>query len=83
MQSLIAKRTSIDEISLDAANRAVNGAKADPKEGEDGELYAAMGFVRKSHRRGPRRRVKAPNGQPPTLDGESKSDGAKAPNGAA
>lgn len=84
LQSLIAKRTSIDELSLDAASRAVNGAKADPEEGEDGELYAAMGFVRKSHRRAGRRRVKAPNGQMPTVNGESTMASAevKAPNGA-
>ena len=29
----------------------VNAVKGDPDEGEDGELYEAMGYVRKSERR--------------------------------
>ena len=28
----------------------MNGVRADPDEGEDGELYAAMGYVRTSER---------------------------------
>jgi hypothetical protein len=90
LQSLIALRASLDDVSLDAASRVVHGVKSDPDEGEDGELYAAMGFVRKSHRRSTARRAvrtapKAPNGDLTPLPAESKtaSDEAKASNGAA
>jgi hypothetical protein len=30
--------------------RIVNAVKGDPEEGEDGELYSAMGYVRRSDR---------------------------------
>jgi hypothetical protein len=45
-----AKRIAVDEINMELVSRVVSGVKADVDEGEDGELYAAMGFVRKSHR---------------------------------
>ena len=31
-------------------NLVVNAVKGDPTEGEDGEFYAAMGYIRKSDR---------------------------------
>jgi hypothetical protein len=45
-----AKRIAADEVNTEIVSRIVSGVKADADEGEDGELYAAMGFVRKSHR---------------------------------
>ena len=42
-----------------ALNLVVNAVKGDPEEGEDGRLYEALGYVRKSDRRaGPPRRRK-------------------------
>jgi hypothetical protein len=43
-------RVTVDSTSLDIVRRIVNAVKSDPQEGEDGELYAAMGFVRRSDR---------------------------------
>jgi hypothetical protein len=50
LQSAIARRARADGVSLDAVQRVIHGVKSDPEEGEDGELYATMGFVRKSDR---------------------------------
>jgi hypothetical protein len=38
----------------------VSAVKADPEEGPDGELYGAMGFVRRSERKSGLRRFPAP-----------------------
>ena len=46
-----ASRDAADVASLVTMNFIVNAVKGDPQEGEDGELYAAMGYVRKSERR--------------------------------
>jgi hypothetical protein len=45
------RRDAADAVSMAAMRSVVNGVLADPDEGEDGPLYAAMGFVRKSQRR--------------------------------
>lgn len=45
------KRDDADAAGLVLALRVVNAVKADAEEGEDGELYEAMGYVRKSERR--------------------------------
>ncbi len=45
------KRRQSDLVSLAAGLLVVNGVKADSAEGEDGPLYAAMGYVPKSARR--------------------------------
>ncbi len=47
----LALRDSVDAISNAAALLVVNAVKGDPQEGENGELYAAMGYVRKADRR--------------------------------
>ena len=44
------ERDDADKISNAAVLQVVNGVKGDPAEGEDGELYEAMGYVRKSER---------------------------------
>ena len=51
LQSALARRVTIDETSLKVAQRVVNAVKADPEEGDDGELYVAMGFVRRRDRK--------------------------------
>lgn len=43
-------RDNADVESLKQVNLLVNAVKGDPTEGEDGELYAAFGYVRKSDR---------------------------------
>jgi hypothetical protein len=44
-------RRQADAASLELAQLVVNGVKADAEEGENGSLYAAMGYVPKSARR--------------------------------
>lgn len=50
LQSANARRVNADAASLEIVRRIVNAVKSDPEEGKDGELYAAMGFVRRSDR---------------------------------
>jgi hypothetical protein len=44
-------RRQADAASLELAQLVVNGVKADAEEGENGSLYASMGYVPKSARR--------------------------------
>ena len=46
----IVTRDTVDVESMKDVLLVVNAVKGDPTEGEDGELYAAMGYVRKSDR---------------------------------
>lgn len=39
-----------DSSSQDLVNRVVNAIKGDPDEGDDGPLYAALGYIPKSQR---------------------------------
>jgi hypothetical protein len=50
------RRDDADAISMDLIQRIVNAIKADPNEGENGEVYAALGYVRKDLRAGGRPR---------------------------
>jgi hypothetical protein len=50
LQSSHARRVTVDEASLRIVQRVINAIKADPDEGDDGELYVAMGYVRKRDR---------------------------------
>src|ERR1017187_9409226 len=45
------QRRQSDSASLELAQLVVNSVKGDPAEGENGSLYAAMGYVPKSARR--------------------------------
>ena len=45
------QRRQSDSASLELAQLVVNSVKGDPAEGENGSLYAAMGYVPKSERR--------------------------------
>ncbi len=45
------QRHASDDASLQLVQLVVNAVKGDPEEGEDGSLYAAMGYVPKSQRR--------------------------------
>lgn len=50
LQAATKRRETADENSMRVLRRVVRGIQGDPEEGEDGELYAAMGFVRESRR---------------------------------
>jgi len=45
------QRDTADVASMAKVLLVVNAVKGDPDEGEDGELYEAMGYVRKSERK--------------------------------
>ena len=51
LTSALNTRDDADKISNEACLLVVNSVKGDPAEGEDGELYEAMGYVRKSERK--------------------------------
>lgn len=53
------QRDDADADALAAINLVVNAVKGDPQEGEDGEFYEALGYVRKSERKSGLRRGKA------------------------
>jgi hypothetical protein len=50
MTAALVVRDTADVESNKQILLVVNAVKGDPAEGEDGELYAAMGYVRKSDR---------------------------------
>ncbi|MDO8540160.1 MAG: hypothetical protein Q7S40_06915 [Opitutaceae bacterium] len=45
------QRNDADAASIAVMQLVVNAVKGDPNEGEDGELYEAMGYIRQSERR--------------------------------
>ena len=53
-------RDNADDESLRLAQVVVNGVVGDPAEGPDGDLYEAMGYVRRSDRRSGLTRKKPP-----------------------
>jgi len=54
------KRDAADEVTMKTIQLVVNGVRADPDEGEDGEFYDALGYVRKSERKSGLRRGAKP-----------------------
>ena len=60
LKSLIAKRDDADAAALQLTKNIVHAVKADPTEGENSPLYAAMGYVRASDRSSGLTRVRAP-----------------------
>ena len=50
MTAALVQRDKADVESNQQVLLVVNAVKGDPAEGEDGELYATMGYVRKSDR---------------------------------
>jgi hypothetical protein len=58
-------RANADQLTMPVLDRVVAAVVADPTEGYDGALYAAMGYVRKSERSsGLTRRTSANSAQP-------------------
>jgi hypothetical protein len=56
LRTAIHSRNIADKEAMRLLDDVVNAVKGDPKHGEDGALFAAMGYVRKSARRKRRRR---------------------------
>ena len=62
------QRLTSDEASIAQALLVVNAVKGDPEEGENGSLYAAMGYVAKTARRsGLTRKGKTPTPETQTV----------------
>jgi len=51
LQAMVGQRCNIDKEALSLVNLVVHAVKGDPEEGDDGMLYEAMGYIRKSNRR--------------------------------
>ena len=49
-EAAYARLAAVDRASLNEIHVIVHGVRADSEEGEDGELYSAMGYVRRSAR---------------------------------
>lgn len=60
------ERDTADVDSLKQIALVVNAVKGDPDEGEDGELYDAMGYVRKSDRASGKTNKSKPAAKPAT-----------------
>ena len=65
LKSLIAKRKDADASALQLTKNVVHAVKADPTEGENSPLYAAMGYVRASDRSSGLTRARAPTSPAP------------------
>jgi hypothetical protein len=50
LQAAVKRRQAADKVSIAVVKRVINGVRSDPEEGEDGEVYSAMGYVRESVR---------------------------------
>jgi hypothetical protein len=51
MTAALVNRNTADAVTKAKLALVVNAVKGDPAEGEDGELYTALGYVRKSARK--------------------------------
>jgi hypothetical protein len=50
LEAAYTRLTTVDRASMDEIRVVVHGVRADNEEGDDGELYSAMGYVRRSQR---------------------------------
>jgi hypothetical protein len=57
------RRDDADVVSTELVGHIVNAIKAHPDEGEDGEVYAGLGYVRKGRRAAGRRRRRPVEGE--------------------
>jgi len=51
VQAAISQRDHADRASMEDVQKMVKGVVGDPDEGDDGELYKALGYVPKSERK--------------------------------
>jgi hypothetical protein len=70
LENLTAKCSDADTAALKLTKSIVHAVKADPTEGENSPLYAAMGYVRASERSSGLTRVR-PSAQETELEDES------------
>lgn len=61
LKGLMVKRDDADAAAMRLTQNIVNAVKADPTEGENGPLYSAMGYIRKSDRSSGLKRLPARN----------------------
>jgi len=66
MTAAMDERDLADVETMKQVNFVVNAVKGDPTEGEDGELYDAMGYVRKSARASGKTNKTKPAAKPAT-----------------
>lgn len=78
LKSLIAKRKDADAAALKLTKNVVHAVKADPTEGENSPLYAAMGYVRADDRSSGLKRSRVPASAAPAADPASKKEDATA-----
>ena len=77
LQSARARLATVDEQSLKIVQRVVNAVRADPEEGDDGELYVAMGYVRKRDRKSSlQRRREVRTAEAPTTSNGAQKEAA-------
>ena len=72
LRALAAQLAKADEVSEATVSSVINGVRGDLQEGDDGELYEAMGYTRKSARRSGLVRKRAA-GQPTSANGGGSS----------
>lgn len=68
MKIELERRHTADEASVYLVNGVVNAIKGDPTQGEDGELYGALGYVRKSKRANNRARARVNEAPQPAVE---------------
>jgi hypothetical protein len=74
LQSAFSRRRVVHASALEYVRNGVNAVKADPEEGEDGDLYEALGYVPRALRaraipRGKRNGVAVPTSAEAPLNG--------------
>ncbi len=70
LKSLNAKCKDADAAALQLTKNIVHAVKADPTEGENSPLYAAMGYVRTSDRSSGLKRARVPASPSPAAESE-------------
>lgn len=70
LQSALSRRRVVHANALECVRNVVNAVKADPEEGEDGDLYEALGYVPRALRaRANPRRKRNGTVAPPSAEG--------------
>lgn len=68
-EAAYARLEVVDRASMDEIRAVVHGVRGDSEEGEDGELYSAMGYVRRSQRNSGLTRRREAEAQSPKVEG--------------
>ena len=73
-QKLISRRCDSEVLSRKALRRLVSGVTADADEGDDGELYAAMGYMQRTVRNSLHRARRARRAAPAAVQESAKEE---------